>query len=323
MIRAGMIPSTSCTLSPLAMQHSRLWLKDSTVRTLNSVQKSGYQIMLLNHLLFLTMRRDAKLPQTANADWAKVGIMFRRGMAQQATHYSLFLTKGQGLAQQYRPCNYCGTVHHGTLSDFSSVWLRIVKEGNIFRAFYKPSDFDKHEPWISYGAVRSMTNIRSWTYVVGIAVTAFGNNNVASAQVSNIQLTRTCSSTTITVLQCDQASNCESGPITGNCYTRGEVPSWEFEEPVSNIFDSGSTVTVSGCISESSVSANRALDGTTDKYYCDRIESAGNSQPASVSYTSFSCCPWKQTLDRADHDSPSSYRIESNHIRLRASQDPK
>lgn len=214
---------------------------------------------------------------TASADWAKTGLMVRDSLSPYSSHYSIFKTKGAGLAQQYRSCTSCTTEHHGTLSNFPSVWLRVVKEGNVLRAFYKPSDFEKHDPWIQYGYELSMNNIRSSGYFIGIAVTARTNGGVASAQVSNVHLSRTCSSETITVLQCDQASNCESGPVSGTCYPRGEVPLWETSDPVASILDKGSTVSVFGCNPDYSVSANRALDGTTDKWYCGRSDVNGVS----------------------------------------------
>lgn len=113
-----------------------------------------------------------------------------------------------------------------------------------------------------------MTRISSNGYYVGIGVTSRDNSKMGIFHVSNIQLTRTCSSASITQLQCDQASNCESGLVTGKCYTKGEVPSWEFQEPVSNIFDSGSSVKSFGCYDQTA--ANNAVDGTTNKYRCQK-----------------------------------------------------
>jgi hypothetical protein len=109
-------------------------------------------------------------------------------------------------------------------------------------------------------------NDMSSGYYVGVAVTAI--KGVATFRVSNIQLTRTCSSQNITLQQCDQASNCESGPATGSCYDIGEVPPWEFMESVANIFDTGSSVTSFGC--NNSNTSNYALDKSTNKFVCDR-----------------------------------------------------
>ena len=127
---------------------------------------------------------------------------------------------------------------------------------------------NKSDPWTQFGYQISMPGISSNGYYIGIAVSAYSLSKMASLQVSNIQLKRTCSSETITQLQCDQASNCESGTVSGKCYLKGEVPSWEVFEPVRSIFDVGSTVTSLGCSNTSW--GNHATDGSTYKFQCER-----------------------------------------------------
>ena len=118
----------------------------------------------------------------------------------------------------------------------------------------------------------SISDIKTHGYFVGIAVSSH-SNDIATLDVANIQLTRTCSSHTITHLQCEQASNCVWGGASETCYNKGEeVPDWEFRESVASIFDLGSTVTSFGCDNEDT--DNRATDGTTVKFYCQRTGSA-------------------------------------------------
>ncbi len=198
--------------------------------------------------------------------------MFRDRLVEHSRHYSLFLTEGNGLANHYRTCNRCSTHHYGHWFSYTSVWLRVVKEGHVLRSFYKRGD-SSSTYWIPYGAVLSMTGISSNGYYIGIALCSHSYSAVLSAQVSNIKLTRTCSSKTITQLQCDQASNCESGLVSGKCYEKGEVPAWESTEAVSSIFDPGSTVTSFGCGDKFH---NRAVDGTTSKMHCDRTNFLGD-----------------------------------------------
>lgn len=126
----------------------------------------------------------------------------------------------------------------------------------------------QEDPWRPFGVVMSMTSISSSGYFIGLAVTSHRNNAIASLSVSNIQLTRTCSSETITQLQCDQASNCESGEVSGSCYLKGEVPAWESTEPVKSIADVGSTVIAFGC--NNTNTGNLAFDETTYKFQCTR-----------------------------------------------------
>jgi hypothetical protein len=209
----------------------------------------------------------------ATSPWAKVGVMFRSSLSPDSGHYSVFMTKGEGIAQQYRDCTGCNTTHYGTYQRYSSVWLRLVKQGNIFKAFYKPSYLEQVDPWYQFGYELSMNTISSNGYFVGVAVS--GITSMATCFVSNIQLTRTCSSKTITLLQCDQASNCESGPASGSCYKNGEVPSWESLAPAHSIFDSGSEVTVFGCLGSTN-SMNDAIDMTTNNFVCNRNDPTNN-----------------------------------------------
>ena len=117
----------------------------------------------------------------------------------------------------------------------------------------------------------SLSELSSAGYYIGLAVTSHEYGSLATVQVSNIQLTRPCYSETISQLQCDQASNCQSGDVSGQCYPLGEVPAWESAEAVNSIFDSGSFVSAFGCInSGSGLAPNYAVDGSTHKYFCER-----------------------------------------------------
>jgi regulation of enolase protein 1 (concanavalin A-like superfamily) len=149
----------------------------------------------------------------ASSTFAKVGIMFRSSLSQNSSHYSIFESNENGNqpVQQHRPCMGCNTSDYNTTEvsiqqSYSSVWLRVTKVGNVFKAFYKPNYLAKAAPWYPFGHQLSLNTISSNGYFVGIA-TASGSNSVATSYVSNIQLTRTCSNKFITQLQCDQASN--------------------------------------------------------------------------------------------------------------------
>lgn len=192
--------------------------------------------------------------------------MLRSELSSRSSHYSIFTTKGSGLAQQYRQCAGCNTNHFGTQQQYPSVWLKVEKQGNVLKSYYKPTSLAKDDPWIQFGYQLSMNDISSNYYYVGVAATAV--TGMATLRVSNIQMTRTCSSKTITQEQCDQASNCVSGPASGSCYELGKVPSWELLEPVATIFDIGSTVTSFGC--KNANTDNYAFDKTTNKFVCDR-----------------------------------------------------
>lgn len=248
---------------------------------LYTVQGSGNDIYGSSdnfHYMYLETSGDATFTALIEGlgaldSWAKGGIMVRSSLSASSSHYSMYLTKSQGLAQQYRACATCTTYHHGTLSSYGSVWLRVVKQGNLLRAFYKPSYVEKNGPWTQFGHELSMNSISSNGYYIGIAVTSRSNDAVASLDVSNIQLERSCINGVMTEQQCDQASNCEWGSASQSCYNKGEVPYWEYGEGVGSIFDTGSTVTAFGC--DSGGSENRATDRTTYKFHCDWTQNNG------------------------------------------------
>lgn len=79
--------------------------------------------------------------------------------------------------------------------------------------------------WVPHGLELSLPAISSNGYYVGLFVTSHDNQspNMASLQVSNVDLFRKCESDIITVEQCDQATNCELGLRTSNCYDIGSI----------------------------------------------------------------------------------------------------
>ena len=145
----------------------------------------------------------------------------------------------------------------------------MTKVGNVLTSYYMPAGSTY---WYQFGARLSMLNIDSNGYYVGIAVSAHSNSTVADMDVGSITLLRTCATTT-NLLQCDQASNCEGGQVSGKCYVNGAKPDWEDTDISSNIFDPGSRVVSFGCEDangENSRIENHITDGTTRNFVCER-----------------------------------------------------
>lgn len=191
--------------------------------------------------------------------------MLRSSLSTSSSHYSLLMIGGGGMANQYRTCPGCLSYHVSTTSySPNSVWLRVTKVGNVLTSYYKPT---WSSYWYQFGAMLSISDIKSHGYFAGLAVSSHTNEGVAKLDASNIQLTRTCSETAIEQ-QCTQASNCEWGDASGSCYRKGEVPYWEYGQPEGSILDSGSTVDGFGC--KSNDLDNWATDGSTASYFCER-----------------------------------------------------
>ncbi len=76
----------------------------------------------------------------ANA-WAKAGLMFRKSMAPGSVHYSVYLTRANGICFQVRPVADGATTHLGCVqTGVKSSWLMIRKSGNSFTADVKSTD---------------------------------------------------------------------------------------------------------------------------------------------------------------------------------------
>ena len=123
---------------------------------------------------------------TASHSWGKSGLMIRDTLAANSMHYSMFLTGSNGLANQWRSCTGCGSGNSQTASIRpSSVWLRIVKVGNEFQAFYKQIDQDA---WSEFGARVTMNFSTTTNFWVGLVVTSHDNSRTATMRASNLEI---------------------------------------------------------------------------------------------------------------------------------------
>lgn len=150
--------------------------------------------------------------------------MFRSSLANDSPHYSSLLTGNNGVANQLRRCSGCLTESAGVKTvNPASIWLRVTKVDLVMTAFYKEITSSY---WVPYGKQLSLSGINSNGYYLGVAVTSHDNKNpnrLVSLQISHVDLLRECSSETITAEQCDQATNCEIGLRTSNCYDVGRI----------------------------------------------------------------------------------------------------
>lgn len=195
--------------------------------------------------------------------------MFREDLTPKAAHYSMLMTGSNGIANNYRSARGKETVHVQTslFVPDPGVWFRIVKSADVFATYYKPAD---SKYWYQFGARLSLPRIdHDGAYYVGVAVSSHGSSNVATATVGSIQLTRNCPSTT-DPFECDQASNCEAGQVTGACYSKGERPEWESKEATTSILDIGSTTESVGCVRGGDFDANYLIDETTRPFECEQ-----------------------------------------------------
>lgn len=109
-----------------------------------------------------------------------------------------------------------------TVTTLPGMWLRVTKEGNVLTAYFKGAS---SLFWVPFGNQLSLPSISSNGYYIGIALTAHDNSNpnMASSQVSKIDLFRACTDESTTPEQCDQATNCELGLRSETCYDAGFI----------------------------------------------------------------------------------------------------
>jgi len=101
--------------------------------------------------------------------------MIRDSLAANSKHFSLFVTGGNGLANQWRPNGGSSSFsHHSTNTASRNLWLKITKTGNKLQAYYKTDNTDN---WFTFGSERTMSF--SNTFYYGIAVTSHDNTKIA------------------------------------------------------------------------------------------------------------------------------------------------
>ncbi|EJK70284.1 hypothetical protein THAOC_08367, partial [Thalassiosira oceanica] len=184
----------------------------------------------------------------------------------------MFTTGANGIANNYRSSKGGETVHIQTslFRPDPRVWLRIAKSADVFTTYYKPAETSY---WYQFGARLSLPRIdQNGVYFVGIAISSHSTTDFATAEIGSIQITRTCVSTTDR-MQCDQASNCDLGYVTGTCYDEGTRPDWELTELTNNVLDYGSHTEAVGCLKTWRFSdeedGNLLTDGLTNEFKCN------------------------------------------------------
>ena len=127
--------------------------------------------------------------------WSKGGVMLRDTLDAGSTYYGMFLTGSNGMHNQFRYCIDCSTYNYMTENTKpDSVWLRVSKVGNIFRAYIKHTN---EKEWTQYGATVGIS-FTNPNFYVGIAVTSHQNDDISTLYGTDFELTRDCSSSSIT-----------------------------------------------------------------------------------------------------------------------------
>jgi hypothetical protein len=129
----------------------------------------------------------AEVTSFTNTDvWAKAGLMFRAGSAANAANVAVLATPGNGVTFQYRTSagggsNYNNIGNILSPSAAAPVWLKLVRAGNVFTAYYSTNG-------TTYTQVGTQTITLSTSLLAGLAVTSHNNGVLGTATFANVNV---------------------------------------------------------------------------------------------------------------------------------------
>lgn len=121
-------------------------------------------------------------------DWAKFGLMVRDSLDASSRHFSVFLTARKGVHIQYRTFDFSNSsIIKGDDLIRGGGWLKIERNGNMFRASYKNDPtYEAEETFyvmIGTTTIEMGENVR-----VGVALSSNNKLNTAEAEFSKFTL---------------------------------------------------------------------------------------------------------------------------------------
>ncbi|MCG8511301.1 MAG: Ig-like domain-containing protein, partial [Rhodospirillales bacterium] len=116
-------------------------------------------------------------------EWSKGGLMIRNGTGANAAHAMVQIRPDGNASFQWRDAAGASAGYGGVTGGTSMPkWLRLVRSGNTFRAYYS---FDGAN-WTQISSSRNINMANS--VQVGLAVTSHDNGELATAQFSNVSI---------------------------------------------------------------------------------------------------------------------------------------
>ncbi|MDF0605587.1 DUF1349 domain-containing protein [Neisseriaceae bacterium TC5R-5] len=115
-------------------------------------------------------------------NWAKAGLMIRSSLAANTSNAMLAITAGSGISFQHRKADGQGTNSFITGGQAASIWLRLVKAGNLFTAYYSKDNIS----WLQLGTSQFIT-VSDKAYI-GLAVTSHDVNKLTKAVFKNVEV---------------------------------------------------------------------------------------------------------------------------------------
>ena len=120
----------------------------------------------------------------ATDPWAKAGVMFRAGTAGNSAHAFMLLSASNGVAFQRRTSTGGSSSSTGVTGIKAPAWVRLVKAGSSFSAFYAVEDAaGVRGPWIQVG---TPVTINSATWRRGLAATSHKDGTLSTSTYDNV-----------------------------------------------------------------------------------------------------------------------------------------
>jgi regulation of enolase protein 1 (concanavalin A-like superfamily) len=113
--------------------------------------------------------------------WAKAGVMIRDGTSRSATHASMFVSYGKGLAYQRRPVAAGTSVSTAGSLATAPRWVRLVRAGSTFTS-YESAD------GVNWTLVGTDTIAMSADALWGLAVTSHNTSAICTATFEDVTI---------------------------------------------------------------------------------------------------------------------------------------
>jgi regulation of enolase protein 1 (concanavalin A-like superfamily) len=140
------------------------------------------------HFAYQALSGDGRITaRVASLDavhqWTKAGVMMRETLQPGSRHAMLIVSPSRGIAFQRRVATNGISTHSSAGSGTAPAWVRLVREGHVFRAFVSPDGVQ----WSFAGAE---TIVMPQTIHVGLPVTSHQNGTSATARFEHVAIDR-------------------------------------------------------------------------------------------------------------------------------------
>ena len=132
--------------------------------------------------------RETSVSSSNSQAWAKSGLMFRNGTSANAAFANVLFTPGGNVSFQWRSTAGGSTTQSYISGVTGPVWLKLVRNGNAFSAYYTKVANPTSTDWIQLGATQTIS--MATTVQAGLSVTNHSNSGSCTATFTNVQLSR-------------------------------------------------------------------------------------------------------------------------------------